>query len=190
MKTIVLERKMKEEIPSGVTPYEFNVMKEKMSIDPSSEFSKGLRSYLKKDYSRALHLFKFGFSRKEIKEMKYADPYLVGFYGMLLAKVERNFYQSKQYGAIAMENGRDLPEVILIQAQIYELCNEPESALDTYREGLRKYPDNKEFLRKLQKLNPRRKRPVKFLPRESIINKTLGLIISRGHQFFARAASK
>lgn len=176
--------------PDGHSPFEYSLIKEKIDGEPSSEFAKGFRAYIKQDYARALHLFRFGFSRKEIKDLKFSDPFLVGFYGMLMALVERNFYQAKQYGAIALEIGRDQPEVILVQGKIHELCNETPSALELYREGYRKNPEIKEFLRRLQKLNPRRKKPISFLPRENMLNKTLGLLITRSHRLYARALGR
>jgi hypothetical protein len=169
---------MEEEGTFKLSYYEFNMIKDQIEKDRNSIFTRAMNHYLRGDFAGALQIFQIGFSREMVLDLTAIDPFLVSQYGILMAVVEKKFSDAKQLADISRISGGSIPEVILNRGRIYELCGETASALDCYRTGYRTFPDNVEFLRRLQRLNPRRKKPIPFLSRGHFVNRMIGKVFT------------
>lgn len=117
-----------------------------------------------------------------------ADPFLLSYYGCLVAVADNNpkegigickealagFKAQKSFGSEFF-----YPVFYLNLGRAYLKDNNKVEALKAFQEGLRHDPENHDLLWELMKLGKRKRPPVPFLERSNPINKYIGLLISK-----------
>lgn len=115
------------------------------------------------------------------------DPFLLSYYGCLIAIVEKKASQGAKLCRDAIEmvkRSRPLGEFIypvfyLNLGRCYLSGGNKKKALEAFQEGLKMdagYPD---IILELKRLGTRRKPPISFLPRSNPLNKYIGILLSR-----------
>jgi len=163
-------------------------MKSPKEIELSEEI-KGRNKYLslakallKKDKEEeAILIFKHA-----IKEMP-DDPFILSYYGCLTAIVEKKASAGVKFCREAIEKlkrSQPLGEFIypvfyLNLGRCYMAGGNKKKALEVFNQGLRMdagYPD---LILEIKKLGLRKKPPISFLPRGNLLNKYIGLLLSK-----------
>jgi tetratricopeptide (TPR) repeat protein len=114
------------------------------------------------------------------------DPFLLSYYGCLIAIVENNPREGiriceEAIGALntAMPFGTEFfyPIFYLNLGRAYLKGKRKADAIKSFQQGLKHDPDNKDIKGELQKLGSRRRLPVPFLGRSNPINKYIGRLL-------------
>jgi tetratricopeptide (TPR) repeat protein len=114
------------------------------------------------------------------------DPFLMSYYGYLMADVEHNPDKGIQ---ICNEAISQLKKAVPFGREFYDsmlylnlgkacLKKNKAEAIKNFRAGLHSDPDNKELIRELDRLGTRRRPVIPFLDRDNPINKYFGMAIS------------
>jgi tetratricopeptide (TPR) repeat protein len=115
------------------------------------------------------------------------DPFLMSYYGYLVADVRQNVDKGIHIckEAISQLNravpfGREYfyPMLYLYLGKAY-LQKSRFEAIESFQMGLQNDPENRELIRELDKLGARRRPFIPFLDRENPINKYFGMALSR-----------
>lgn len=120
-----------------------------------------------------------------------ADPFLLSYYGCLLAVVENNSKEGikicedaiKMLDA-AMPFGAEFfyPAFNLNLGRAYLKGNRKKNAVMAFQEGLKNDPENHDILWELKKIGSRKKSPISFLSRSNPINKYIGLLLYKSSE--------
>lgn len=114
-----------------------------------------------------------------------ADPFLLSYYGCLIAIVENNSKEGIRIceDAIKMLNtsmpfGSEFfyPVFYLNLGRAYLKNNKKTAAIQAFREGLKNDPENKDILWEIRKMGTRKPPPLPFLSRKNRINKYIGML--------------
>lgn len=120
-----------------------------------------------------------------------SDPFLLSYYGCMVALVEHNPKKGIKICIDAikrLENSMPFgseffyPVFYLNLGRAYLTNNNKRKALQAFGEGLRHEPDNHDLIWELKKLGTRRKVPIPFLRRGNPINKYIGMLLGRSPQ--------
>jgi tetratricopeptide (TPR) repeat protein len=116
------------------------------------------------------------------------DPFLLSYYGCLVAVVREN---PREGISICLDAIKRLDETIpfgseffypvfyLNLGRAYLKAGKKQETINAFYRGLKNDPDNREIHQELVKLGNRRKLPVPFLKRSNPINKYIGLLTSK-----------
>jgi tetratricopeptide (TPR) repeat protein len=117
-----------------------------------------------------------------------ADPFLLSYYGCLIAIVENNPKEgiaicenSLEALDTAMPYGSEFfyPVFYLNLGRAYLKGGKKPEAIKAFQQGLKSDPGNNDILWEMRKLGPRKKPPVSFLKRGNPINKYIGLLLGK-----------
>jgi tetratricopeptide (TPR) repeat protein len=116
------------------------------------------------------------------------DPFLLSYYGCLIAIVEDNPKEGIRIceGAIkrlevSIPFGSEFfyPAFYLNLGRAYLKGNRKTNAIKAFQQGLKNDPDNTDIRWELRKLGSRRKPPLPFLRRNHPINKYIGMLLGK-----------
>ena len=145
-------------------------------------------------FSEVQQLLRRGNSKQALETLREAlakfpaDPFLLSYYGCLIAVVENNVREgiaicedAIKYLNTSMPFGTEFfyPVFYLNLGRTYLKGRKKTDAIKAFQEGLRHDPENKDLKWEMQKLGVRRKSPVPFLNRSNPINKYIGLLINK-----------
>jgi tetratricopeptide (TPR) repeat protein len=145
-------------------------------------------------FSEVQQLLRRGNSRQALDTLREAldkfpaDPFLLSYYGCLIAIVENKVKEgiticedAIKHLNTAMPFGTEFfyPVFYLNLGRTYLKGRKKADAIRAFQEGLRHDPENKDLKWEMQKLGVRKKLPVPFLNRGNPINKYIGLLITR-----------
>jgi tetratricopeptide (TPR) repeat protein len=125
---------------------------------------------------------------REALEKFPADPFLMSYYGCLVAIVENRpgdgigICQDAIAGLKeTMPFGSEFfyPAFYLNLGRAFLKAGEKEGAIDAFREGLVNDPENHDLLWELRKLGARKRPPIPFLRRSNPVNKYIGLLVTK-----------
>ncbi len=125
---------------------------------------------------------------REALEKFPSDPFLMSYYGCLVAVVENNPGEGIRICREALAGVRDslpfgseffLPVFYLNLGRAYLKGDRKSEAVEAFHEGLKNDPENHDLLWELRKLGRRKRPPIPFLRRSSPINKYIGLLVSK-----------
>jgi tetratricopeptide (TPR) repeat protein len=134
-------------------------------------FDKGMDSLSAGNILAALSCFENALALEE-------DPLIGSFLAFCIAKERGEFQKAISIcnAAISKEPGNSLHYLNL--GRIYLLRKDNREAIDIFRRGLN-YEENRQIADELNALGTRKPPVIPFLKRNNIINKYLGLILSR-----------
>jgi tetratricopeptide (TPR) repeat protein len=125
---------------------------------------------------------------RESLEKFPSDPFLMSYYGCLVAVVENNPKEGIRLCREAIVGVRDslpfgseffYPALYLNLGRACLKGNYKTEAIDAFQEGLKNDPENHDLLWELRKLGMRKRPPIPFLQRSNPVNKYIGLIVSK-----------
>lgn len=154
-----------------------------------SEELRGRDDYL----SRVKRLLKRGKEEDALLILKHAlkempdDPFILSYYGCLLAIVERKAASGAKVCMDALEivkKSRPLGEFIhplfyLNLGRCYYAGGQRKKAIEAFGEGLRMDSQNPDILQEFKRIGMRKKPPLPFLQRNNLLNKYIGLLLTR-----------
>ena len=120
-----------------------------------------------------------------------ADPFLLSYYGCLIAVVENNTKEGIKIceDAINMLNasmpfGSEFfyPVFYLNLGRAYLKDKKKKDAVQAFHEGLKSDPENKDILWELKKMGTRKPPPLSFLDRSNLINKYIGKLLYKSSE--------
>ncbi len=145
-------------------------------------------------FSEIQQLLRRGNSRQALETLREAltkfpaDPFLLSYYGCLIAVVENDVREGIRICEEAIKSldtampfGSEFfyPVFYLNLGRTYLKARKKADAIKAFLEGLRHDPDNKDIRWEMQKLGVRRKPPVPFLDRSNPINKYIGKLFNK-----------
>lgn len=155
--------------------------------------SKKIKS--KKEYfDEANRLFRRGGGQAALELVKEgldkypADPFLLSYYGCLLASAGKDpvsgisiCRESLDLLEKSVPFGSDFfrPFFYLNLGRAYLAAGDKAGAINVFREALKLDPDNSDVLWEWKKMGVRRRPPVSFLRRGNFVNKYLGLVLNK-----------
>ena len=116
------------------------------------------------------------------------DPFLLSYYGCLIAIVENNPREGVRICEEAIKSldtampfGTEFfyPVFYLNLGRAYLKGRKKADAIKVFRQGLKHDPENRDITGELHKLGSRRRLPVPFLDRSNPINKYIGRLLSK-----------
>jgi tetratricopeptide (TPR) repeat protein len=153
------------------------------------------RRKLKPEFFREVQqLLKRGKGKSAMRALRNAlerfpsDPFLLSYYGCLLAVVEKQPTAGIKIcrDAIALlENSMPFgteffyPVFYLNLGRACLKAGDRKQAVEAFTEGLKADPENDELIWEMKKLGSRKRPPVPFLKRSNPINKYIGLLFSK-----------
>lgn len=117
-----------------------------------------------------------------------SDPFLMSYYGCLVAVVENNPKDGIKIcldAIVGIKNSLPFgseffyPALYLNLGRAYLKGNQKTEAFNAFQEGLKNDPENHDLLWELRKLGKRKKPPIPFLHRSNPVNKYIGLLVSK-----------
>jgi tetratricopeptide (TPR) repeat protein len=117
-----------------------------------------------------------------------SDPFLMSYFGCLVAVVENNPKEGIkicQEAIVWIRNSLPFgseffyPALYLNLGRAFLKGNQRAEAFDAFQTGLNNDPDNHDLLWELRKLGMRKKSPIPFLRRSNPVNKYIGLLVSK-----------
>lgn len=161
-----------------------------------SEQSK--KQKLKSEYFEEVQqLLRRGNGKSALNSLKHAlekfpsDPFLLSYYGCLVAIVENNPKEGIKIcedAIIRLDNSMPFgseffyPVFYLNLGRAYLKDNKKKEAIIAFKEGLRNDSENHDLLWELKKLGTRKKPVVPFLKRSNPINRYIGMLLSKGQK--------
>lgn len=115
-----------------------------------------------------------------------ADPYLLSYYGCLIAVIENRTKEGVRIceNAIKLLNtsmpfGSEFfyPVFYLNLGRAYLKDKKKKAAVQAFQEGLKNDPENRDLLWEMKKIGTRDKPPLPFLARSNPINKYIGILL-------------
>ncbi len=125
---------------------------------------------------------------REAIEKFPGDPFLMSYYGWLIAVAENNPEGGIKICREAIDNirgslpfGSDFfyPTLYLNLGRAYLKNKQRADAFHAFHKGLQTDPENHDLLWEMKKLGVRKKPPIPFLKRNNPINKYLGILLSK-----------
>ena len=147
----------------------------------SSEFFEEVRQLLRKGNGKAA----LSTLRHALDKFP-ADPFLLSYYGCLIAVVENKPGEGIKIceDAIrtlttAMPFGSEFfyPIFYLNLGRAYLKGKKKKEAIQAFQEGLKNDPENRDIIWELKKMGTRRSAPLPFLSRSNPINKYIGMLL-------------
>lgn len=117
-----------------------------------------------------------------------ADPFLLSYYGCLIAIAENNPKEGIticENAIKALDTGMPFgseffyPVFYLNLGRAYMKGGKKTEAIKVFRQGLKSDPENRDLQSEMKKLGSRKKPPVPFLKRDNPINKYIGLLLGK-----------
>lgn len=125
---------------------------------------------------------------KKALELFAADPFLMSYYGCLIAVVENKPEEGikicqeaieKIRGSLPLDSESPYPVFCLNLGRAFLKADLKAGAFSAFQEGLQNDPENQDLQWELRKLGIRKKPPVPFLKRSNPINKYLAILLSK-----------
>lgn len=154
---------------------------------------KTVKQKLRPEYFEEVQqLLRRGDGKSALNTLRYAlvkfpnDPFLLSYYGCLIAVVENNSREGVKIceDALKMLNtsmpfGSEFfyPVFYLNLGRAYLKDKKKKDAAQAFHEGLKNDPDNKDILWELKKIGTRKPPPLTFLARSNPINKYIGKLL-------------
>ncbi len=142
-------------------------------------FQKGYRLYKRGAYEKALEEFKRLVDQDGTIDITEANPLYLSFYSISLARYKKDYETAQKLSRASLKHGDNHPDIYINYGQILELAGKKKLAIENYRNGFRKHPNNIDLLSALQRLNPRGSVFFPFLDRRHFINRLAGIFIRR-----------
>ncbi len=148
-----------------------------------SDYFEEVKKLLRKDSGNEA----LGTLREAIEQFP-SDPFLMSYYGCLVAVVENNPGEGIRICREALTGIKDslpfgseffFPVFYLNLGRAYLKGNRKAEAVGAFQEGLKNDPENHDLQWELRKLGRRTRPPIPFLRRSSPINKSIGLLVSK-----------
>ncbi len=137
-------------------------------------------AYLREgNYPEALIYFRRMLAEYEEDRSSEVPAKLLSFYGLALALGEGRINEAVAYCTQAIKKEFFQPEFYVNLARVYLKGNRRSMAVNVLYKGLRIDGRHPGILRELRKLGIRRKPVLGFLQRGHLVNKYLGLLLSR-----------
>jgi tetratricopeptide (TPR) repeat protein len=158
-----------------------NEQKEKQKLKP--QFFQEVQLLLKQGKGKEA----FATLREAIEKFP-ADPFLLSYYGCLLAVVENRPKEgieicrdaiARLKGSMPFGSEFFYPVFYLNLGRAYIKDGNRKEAVAAFTEGLGADPEDRDILWEMRKLGTRKKPPVSFLKRSNPINKYIGLMIAK-----------
>ncbi len=150
---------------------------------------------LKSEYfEEAQRLLRKGSGKRALSTLEHAlekfpgDPFLMSYYGCLIAIVNKNPKAGINICKDAIEHlnetmpfGSELfyPTFYLNLGRAYLKDDNRKEAIGAFEEGLKNDPENRDLLWELKKLGTRKRTPIPFIRRSNPINKYIGMLLAR-----------
>lgn len=106
-------------------------------------------------------------------------PTAMSYYAVSLANVEGNYDKAISLCLMAAEKEFYNPEIYLNLGRIFLMNGQKAVAIRAFRKGLKFDNSNGHLLSEMKRLGLRRRPVITFLPRQSPINKFLGILAQR-----------
>lgn len=106
-------------------------------------------------------------------------PTAMSYYALSLANEEGNYDKAISLCLMAAEREFYNPEIYLNLGRIFILNGQKSVAVRAFRKGLKFDNDNRPILQEMKGLGLRRKPVIGFLPRQSSVNRFLGMLAVR-----------
>ena len=159
---------------------------------------KTIKQKLKSEYfGEVQQLLRRGNGKSALNALRHAldkfpaDPFLMSYYGCLMAVIENNTKEGIRIceDAIKMLNssmpfGSEFyyPTFYLNLGRAYMKDNNKKAAVKAFQEGLKNDPENKDILWEIKKMGARKPPPLPFLSRKNMINKYIGILIHKSSE--------
>ncbi|HEY4485896.1 MAG TPA: tetratricopeptide repeat protein [Nitrospiria bacterium] len=104
---------------------------------------------------------------------------VLSYYGLVLGLGENRLQEAVTYCTMAIKKEFYHPEYYVNLSRIFQKANRRASAVDVLYKGLKVDGQDKAIHSELLKLGVRQKPVIRFLDREHVVNKYLGLLRSR-----------
>ena len=176
-------------------PDNISSLMEKQHKSAISQFmeEKTVKQKLRPEYFEGVQqLLRRGNGKSALNTLRHAlakfpdDPFLLSYYGCLIAVVENNPKEGVKIceDAIKMLNtsmpfGSEFfyPVFYLNLGRAYLKDKKKKEALQAFHEGLANDPENRDLLWEIKKLGTRKKPPLSFLSRSNPINQYIGKLL-------------
>lgn len=152
------EKPIKQQIPGRRSVMETNDLIEN-----------GIRMARQGNYGAALRLFD--------EDLCFTQhPAAMSYYALCLATVEGNFDKAVSLCLIAAEKEFYNPDIYLNMGRVFLLNGQKSVAVKAFRKGLKIDNTHAPLMAEMKRLGLRRRPLLSFLPRQSMVNKYLGLL--------------
>ncbi len=106
------------------------------------------------------------------------DPTAMSYYAVSIAAAEGDHDRAVSLCLIAAEQAFYIPDIYLNLGKIFLMNGQKSTAIKTFKKGLSYDTSDGILMNALESLGLRRKRPIVFLPRQNMLNRFLGRIMS------------
>jgi tetratricopeptide (TPR) repeat protein len=137
-------------------------------INPVDEFRKGIAAMRNGYLNSAL------FHLQKAVEHNGNNPFYLSYYGVALARVERDWQRAEASCLAALRFLRTDPHMYLNLAEVYRRAGQLDDALSTLYNGLQFTKWDPTLVKALEELGIRRPPVLSFLNRKSFVNRQLG----------------
>lgn len=139
---------------------------------------------MKAKVERALNLARKGRSKDALRlfeeDLSFThDPTAMSYYAFCLAHIAGEHEKAVSLCIMAAEKEFYNPEIYFNLGRIFVLRGNRSFAIRAFRKGLKFDESHTEIRKELKKLGIRRRPVLPFFPRESFINRVLGMLASR-----------
>ena len=143
------------------------------SKDPEKLFDLGLLMLKSNEVWKALLVFKKAY------ELKPDEARFLSYYGLCIAKVEKNATKAIPLCEKAVEKNIFHPDLFCNLGKVYLQKGNRKKAYNAFIKGLSMDKRNKELINEIKKMGIRKRLLFTFLPRNNIINHLAGLLCQR-----------
>jgi len=142
-------------------------------VNPEAKqlFDKGIQALAEGTILSALSCFEKALAIEE-------DPFISSFFAFCIAKERGEIRKAISLCNAAIEKEPENSFHYLNLGKIYLIKKDNKEAINIFRQGLN-YEENQQIVDELNKLGTRKPPVIPFLKRNNIINKYLGMILSR-----------
>ncbi len=110
------------------------------------------------------------------------NPVVMSYYALCLAVVERDYEQGIHLCFMALKRDAYNPSIYLNTAKVLLMAGKKQQAIKALKRGLAIDNSNKALARVYRKLGVRKAPAIRFLGRNSSINKYIGMFLNRYHK--------
>jgi predicted Zn-dependent protease len=140
-----------------------------MNVDITSEiFSQGL------DYLRKNRIPEAANAFRRVFKMDPDNPRYLSYYGLAVALADDNIQDAINFCRAAILRAAYEPEFYVNLCRVYAKAGQRKKALETLVEGLNFDKNNALLRMEMKRMGARRRPVISFLPRDHILNKSLG----------------
>jgi tetratricopeptide (TPR) repeat protein len=142
-------------------------------VNPEAKqlFDKGMQTLAEGNIIAALSCFEKALATED-------DPLISSFFAFCIAKERGEVQKAISLCTAAIKKEPEISFHYLNLGKIYLLRKDKKEAIHTFRQGLH-YENNQQIIDELNRLGTRNPPLIPFLKRGNIINKYLGMILSR-----------